>query len=120
MTVAGNPALSLRSSAPTRQTEGRDETMATPIIDWRRLWHVEFAPRFDQPVSLDAREPIPRALIIPLYVWMRQDPAWSRANTARRLGLGPTAQDVLETWIARQYPDSVLPPWTHAGGGGCE
>jgi hypothetical protein len=92
--------------------------MAAPIIDWCHLWQAEFAARFDQPVVLDARQSIPRELIIPLYVWMRQDPAWTASRTALRMGLDEMTQSAVDTLIARKYPTYVLPQWGTAEGGG--
>lgn len=92
--------------------------MADVMMDWPRLWQEQFAPRFDKPVLLDARYAIPRELIIPLYVWMRQEPQWSGPKTACRMGLDAMTQRAVDTHLARQYPGYVLSQWAQAEGGG--
>lgn len=60
---------------------------------------------------LDARQDIPHELVIPLYVWMRQDPAWTGSRTAIRIGQDAMTQNALDAHLAAKYPVYMVRQW---------
>lgn len=93
--------------------------MATKaLLDWNRIWVDRFAPRFTGPMDIALLHPIPSELVVPAYVWMRRDPAWTAKRVGMRLGLHPFTPPAIEAQLAQRYLEYVVPEWQSGEGGG--